>query len=69
MDGEITPVNGSTFKTEICTVTITCETHDATIYYTTNGRTPTARQCHQAGRRPAVDFAYADSRRKSIALT
>ena len=41
-DPVITPADGSTFKTEICTVTITCETPDAVIYYTTNGRTPTA---------------------------
>ena len=38
----ITPADGSTFKTETCTVTITCATPDAVIYYTTNGRTPTA---------------------------
>ena len=37
----ITPADGSTFKTESCTVTITCATAGANIYYTTNGRTPT----------------------------
>ena len=38
----ITPADGSTFKTETCTVSITCATPGAAIYYTTNGRTPTA---------------------------
>ena len=36
----VAPADGSTFKTETCTVTITCATADALIYYTTNGRTP-----------------------------
>ena len=36
----ITPADGSVFKTETCTVTITCATPDAKIYYSTNGRTP-----------------------------
>lgn len=38
----ISPADGSIFKTPTCTVTITCETEGASIYYTTNGRTPTA---------------------------
>lgn len=37
----ITPADGSIFKTDTCTVTITCATSEAQIYYTTNGRTPT----------------------------
>lgn len=41
-DPVISPADGSTFSTETCTVTITCETPGALIYYTTNGRTPTA---------------------------
>ena len=36
----ITPGDGTIFKTATCTVTITCATPDAKIYYTTNGRTP-----------------------------
>ena len=36
----ITPSDGSIFKTETCTVTITCATEGAEIYYSTNGRTP-----------------------------
>ena len=36
----ITPEDGATFDTESCTVTITCETEGATIYYSTNGSTP-----------------------------
>ncbi|MBQ0031337.1 MAG: InlB B-repeat-containing protein, partial [bacterium] len=36
----VTPSDGSIFKTESCTVTITCATEGAEIYYTTNGRTP-----------------------------
>ena len=36
----ITPADGSIFKTDTCTVTITCATSEAQIYYTTNGRTP-----------------------------
>ena len=38
----IDPPDGTVFKTETCTVTITCESDGASIYYTTNGRTPTA---------------------------
>lgn len=40
----ITPADGSIFKTETCTVTITCATSEAQIYYTTNGRTPSAQE-------------------------
>ena len=36
----ITPGDGSIFKTDTCTVAITCATPEAKIYYTTNGRTP-----------------------------
>ena len=36
----ITPGDGSVFKGDSCTVTITCATPDAIIYYSTNGRTP-----------------------------
>ena len=36
----ILPPDGSTFKTPSCTVTISCATEGATIYYSTNGRTP-----------------------------
>jgi len=37
----ITPGDGATFHTDTCTVTITCATPGATIYYSSNGRTPT----------------------------
>ena len=36
----ISPANGATFSGDSCTVTITCATEGATIYYSTNGRTP-----------------------------
>lgn len=36
----ITPGDGAVFHTDTCTVTITCATPDATIYYSANGRTP-----------------------------
>lgn len=36
----IAPADGTVFKTATCTVTISCGTKDATIYYSTNGRTP-----------------------------
>ena len=39
-DPVVTPPDGSIFKTESCTVTITCATEGAEIYYSTNGRTP-----------------------------
>ena len=39
-DSVVTPSDGSIFKTESCTVTITCATEGAEIYYSTNGRTP-----------------------------
>ena len=37
----IVPADGATFKTETCTVAITCATPGAVIYYSSNGRTPT----------------------------
>jgi uncharacterized repeat protein (TIGR02543 family) len=37
----ITPADGATFSSDTCTVTITCATPDAAIYYSSNGRTPT----------------------------
>ena len=36
----ISPTDGATFSGDSCTVTITCATEGATIYYSTNGRTP-----------------------------
>ena len=36
----IRPEAGSTFSSATCTVTITCSTEDAVIYYTTNGTSP-----------------------------
>ena len=36
----VTPSDGATFSGDSCTVTITCATEGATIYYSTNGRTP-----------------------------
>ena len=36
----ISPADGATFSENFCTVTITCVTEGATIYYSTNGRTP-----------------------------
>lgn len=36
----VIPADGSVFKTATCTVTITCATKGADVYYTTNGRTP-----------------------------
>jgi uncharacterized repeat protein (TIGR02543 family) len=38
----ITPGDGAVFHTDTCTVTITCATPGAVIYYSSNGRTPTA---------------------------
>lgn len=35
----VSPVDGTTFA-DSCTITITCATDDASIYYTTNGNTP-----------------------------
>jgi len=68
----ITPADGATFKTATCTVTITCETPDATIYYTTNGRTPTAADRYRytgpftiSGTATITAFAYVDEDRKS----
>ncbi|MDO5320324.1 MAG: BACON domain-containing carbohydrate-binding protein, partial [bacterium] len=46
-DPVITPADGAIFRTATCTVTISCETPGATIYYTTNGRTPSARPAFQ----------------------
>ena len=43
----ISPANGATFSGDSCTVTITCATEGATIYYSTNGRTP---RCTEANR-------------------
>lgn len=42
VDPVIDPTDGATFSDESCMVTITCPTTDATIYYSTNGRTPSA---------------------------
>ena len=39
-DPVIAPADGTVFKTASCTVIISCATKDATVYYTTNGRTP-----------------------------
>ena len=36
----ISPVDGMVFRTASCTVTITCATKGATVYCSTNGRTP-----------------------------
>ena len=36
----ISPADGATFSVDSCTITITCATEGATIYYSTNGRTP-----------------------------
>jgi len=36
----VTPPDGSVFTDDSCTVTLSCATEDATIYYTTNGSTP-----------------------------
>lgn len=36
----ITPGNGATFSNDSCIVSIACETEDAAIYYSVNGRTP-----------------------------
>ena len=41
-DPVISPADGTVFKTASCTVTITCETEGASIYYSANGRTPRA---------------------------
>lgn len=43
----IDPADGATFSDESCTVTITCSTTDATIYYSTNGRTPSATETYR----------------------
>ncbi len=36
----VTPADGAIFKTASCTVSISCATEGAAIYYSTNGRTP-----------------------------
>ena len=46
----ITPADGATFTGDSCTVTITCATEGATIYYSTDGSTP----------RPANRFKYTE---------
>ena len=68
----VTPADGSTFKTETCTVTITCATTDAAIYYTTNGRTPAADERYRytgpfaiSNTTTVVAFAYVNDERKS----
>ncbi|MBQ6339592.1 MAG: InlB B-repeat-containing protein [Kiritimatiellae bacterium] len=68
----ITPADGATFKTDTCTVTITCETPNAVIYYTTNGRTPTAADRYRytgpftiSGTATITAFAYVDESRQS----
>ena len=40
VDPVISPANGSTFATDTCTISISCATPNAVIYYSTNGRTP-----------------------------
>ena len=46
----ITPVNGTTFSTDSCEVTITCPTDGVTIYYTTDGTLPTVSEsCRYKG--------------------
>ena len=71
-DPVITPADGSIFKTDTCTVTITCDTPGATIYYTTNGRTPSAAERYRytgpftiSGTTTVTAFAYADEDRQS----
>lgn len=49
-DPVIAPADGATFTGESCTVTITCATGGASIYYTTNGSTP----------RPSSRFLYTE---------
>ena len=68
----ITPADGLTFKTETCTVTITCATPNAVIYYTTNGRTPTAQDRYRytvpftiSGTTTVTAFAYVNESRQS----
>ena len=68
----ITPADGSIFKTDTCTVTITSETPNATIYYTTNGRTPTAQERYRytgpftiSGTTTVTAFVYVNESRKS----
>ena len=68
----ITPADGSTFKTETCTVSITCATPGAAIYYTTNGRTPTAAERYRytgpftiSGTTTVTAFAYVNESRQS----
>ena len=71
-DPVITPADGATFKTATCTVTIACATPNAVIYYTTNGRTPTAQDRYRyagpftiSGTTTVTAFAYANENRQS----
>ena len=43
----ITPGDGSIFKSDSCTVTITCATPNAVIYYSTDGRTPSEHEAYR----------------------